>query len=262
MAEQCVLRNEFFEAKLDPASGAIRSIHDYRSRDNRLAYQLAFRRDPSRRIHSDDWDDDPDMLYSVMAADAIEVRSSGPLTAEMASPAAASSTTRASAWPASSRFSALSAAAASWKSIWTFSRSECRTAIRGRPTMPHVLHGVIRAPISTEGWEPQASPGSRPRSKRHIISDVRGETLRTTILTGGLPYHRRLGLRKLDTLLIVAGEAQRKFQFGVGIDLPHAYPAAMELLAPETVLRDAGPAPDNRTGWLFHLSAKNVVATA
>lgn len=261
MGEQCVLRNEFFEAKLDPASGAIRSIHDYRSRGNRLAYQLAFRRDPSRRIHSDDWDDDPDTLYSVMAADAIEVRSSGPLTAEIF---------------ARGRL-------VDHEGIRLARFEQVLRARRGSRVLeihldiqpervpdgdPWTTYYAARFAWSDPGANLYGGLGTAsfaresPQIEAPYYLDVRGETLRTTILTGGLPYHRRLGLRKLDTLLIVAGETQRKFQFGVGIDLPHAYPAAMELLAPETVLRNAGPAPDNRTGWLFHLSAKNVVATA
>ena len=43
LAEENVLRNEFFEVHFDPHTGAIRSISDYHSRDPRLAQQIALR---------------------------------------------------------------------------------------------------------------------------------------------------------------------------------------------------------------------------
>ena len=43
LAEPHVLRNEFFEAAVDPVTGAIKSVNDFRTRGNRLAAQIAFR---------------------------------------------------------------------------------------------------------------------------------------------------------------------------------------------------------------------------
>jgi alpha-mannosidase len=104
--------------------------------------------------------------------------------------------------------------------------------------------------------------GQSPQLEAPYFVDVRSEKTNTTILTGGLPYHRRFGLRKLDTLLLVPGETQRRFRLGIGVDVAHPYAAASEFLAPPTVLTDIGPAPGNRSGWLFHLNARNVVSTA
>ncbi|MDD4268145.1 MAG: hypothetical protein GXY25_11715 [Pirellulaceae bacterium] len=261
MAEPCVLRNEFFEIKLDPASAAIRSIHDYRSRDNRLACQLAFRRDPARRIHSDDWDDDPDTLYSVMAADAIEVRSSGPLTAELF----ARGRLLDHEGQRVARFEQVLRARRGSRVLAIDLEIQPERIPEGDPWTTYYAARFAWSDASADlfgGLGTASLARESPQIEAPYYLDIRSEPLRTTILTGGLPYHRRLGLRKLDTLLIVAGETRRKFQLGVGIDLPHAYPAAMERLAPETVVRNAGAAPGNRTGWLFHLSAKNVVATA
>jgi len=94
----------------------------------------------------------------------------------------------------------------------------------------------------------------------HFI-DLRAGEVRTTLLTGGLPYHRRFGLRKLDTLLVVRGETARRFRLGIGIDLPHPVPAAIDFLAPSTVLSETAAPPPGRSGWLFHLDARNVTAT-
>jgi alpha-mannosidase len=89
---------------------------------------------------------------------------------------------------------------------------------------------------------------------------LRGDLLSTTLFTGGLPYHRRFGVTKLDTLLVVRGETARSFRLGVGIDVPYPVPAALEFLTPEPAWIEA-PMPRSTSGWLLHTGAKNVVAT-
>jgi hypothetical protein len=85
---------------------------------------------------------------------------------------------------------------------------------------------------------------------------------RTAILTCGLPVHRRQGLRMLDSLLIVRGETCRRFQFGIGFDVKHPLQEALNLLTPVTaVARTAPPPAPTRSGWLFHIDARNVTAT-
>ena len=90
--------------------------------------------------------------------------------------------------------------------------------------------------------------------------DIRRAGQRTTLLSGGLPYHRRLGDRKLDTLLVVRGETGRSFRLGVGIDVPHPMAAALGFLSPPLALPEQ-PRPPIPTGWLFHLDCRNVLAT-
>ena len=113
-----------------------------------------------------------------------------------------------------------------------------------------VFRSVNMASVPTEGVRLEAP---------HFI-DIRWGKSRTTLLTGGLPYHRRFGPRKLDVLLVVRGEAARSFRFGIGIDLPAAMPAAIGFLAPETVV-PAARCPPAKSGWLFHLDCRNVIAT-
>jgi alpha-mannosidase len=114
-------------------------------------------------------------------------------------------------------------------------------------------------------WRSVSSCSQRTEGKRleapHFI-EVREEQARTAILAGGLPYHRRMGMRMLDTLLVVRGERARKFRLGVGVDLAHPLHAALELLTPVTVMPERSTAPSpSPAGWLFHVDAKNVVAT-
>src|SRR5205814_7626756 len=43
LAEDGVLRNEFFEAIINPTTGSLAAIHEYKSRGNRLSQQLSLR---------------------------------------------------------------------------------------------------------------------------------------------------------------------------------------------------------------------------
>lgn len=82
-----------------------------------------------------------------------------------------------------------------------------------------------------------------------------------TMLTGGLPYHRRTSRRMMDNLLIVGNEQERKFRLGIGIDLRYPMKASQNWLTPmyeiETELADH----DNSAGWLFHFDCKNILVT-
>jgi alpha-mannosidase len=85
---------------------------------------------------------------------------------------------------------------------------------------------------------------------------------RTALLFGGLPYHRRVGLRMLDTLLIVKGETATHFQLGIGIDMTHPHQESMEMLVdPILFEQTASPPQVGNSTWLFHIDAKHVVAT-
>jgi hypothetical protein len=81
-----------------------------------------------------------------------------------------------------------------------------------------------------------------------------------TLLSAGLPFHRRASRRKLDTLLIVEGETRQKFHFGIAIDVGNSIAAAADYLTPlYSFLPDRNETPP--AGWIFHLNCKNIVTT-
>jgi alpha-mannosidase len=89
--------------------------------------------------------------------------------------------------------------------------------------------------------------------------ELASEAHRTTILTGGLSFHRSTGPRMLDTILVTEGEAQRRFRFGLAVD--HSFPmeAAIDWESPPIVLPvDHGPPRPGPTGWLFQIAARNI----
>jgi len=257
--EHYALRNKFFEVKVDRTTGAIHSLHDYRSRDNRLAEQLALRAAPGAEGAAAG--NDPENQYSVMAAEEIVITEAGPMVGEVVARgrlvdrrgqrlAGYEQVLR--AWRGS-RILEIEIeldvdrlpGGDPWRSYYgvRFAWSD--------PTVD-VVCGTTSTGVATEA--------SRLESPYYI--DLRTEKLRTTILTAGLPFHQRRGLRKLDTLLVVRGERARRFRLGVGVDLPYPMPAALEMLAPRTIVAEdcAGPRP--RSAWLLHVSARNVLVTA
>ena len=79
----------------------------------------------------------------------------------------------------------------------------------------------------------------------------------------GLPFHRVAGPQWLDTLLLVAGEERRRFQFAIGIDqiVSNARGRGFaQLPAIRTFVRRPAALSSPR-GWFLHVGAKNVLCT-
>lgn len=102
----------------------------------------------------------------------------------------------------------------------------------------------------------------------HLVGNERFESMeflevataqeRMTIVTHGLPFHRKSGPRMVDTLLVVSGEPRRRFQFTVVLDHPYPLEAARDMTGPVYVVPTAGPPRSGASGWLFHLDVRNV----
>jgi len=245
-----VLRNEFFELAIDPHTGAIRSIFDFRSRGPRLSQQLAMRLPAAG---------DEEGAYSVMAADEIRILASGPVRGEVlvrgrlldrsAQVLAGFQQLTRVAW--GSRVVEVEIDL-DWKrepevDPWN---SYYAARFAWGEDLPTLYRGLNQATIATDATQIE-SP---------YFVEIRGKAGRTTILTAGLPYHRRYGLRKLDSLLMVRGETARHFRFGIGIDLPQPIAAAADFTAP-TLMSPLAGRPKNDSGWLFHLDSRAVLAT-
>jgi len=100
------------------------------------------------------------------------------------------------------------------------------------------------------------------RIEAPLLLDIESTDKRMSILTGGLPFHRRVGYRMLDTLLIARGESARSFRLGIGMDLPYPMQSAIDFLSDPTIVQEkASPPAAGATSWLLHLDAKNVIVT-
>ncbi len=245
IAEENTLRNEFFQAIIDPHTGAIRAISDYRSRHPRLAQQIAL-----RMPHAAEQDPDSDAHYSIMSADEIRITSTGPVMGEIVS--SGKITDR-----QGRKLAGFKQTARAWRGCRVLELEIELDVDRQPDPNPWNSYYACRFAWSDEastlfrGVNLTTQPTELTRFESPHFIDIRSDPLRTTILCGGLPYHRRIGLRKLDTLLIVQGETARTFRLGIGIDLPNAMHAALGFLAPKMISFPAA-SPPTKHGWLFH----------
>jgi alpha-mannosidase len=262
LAEENTLRNEFMEVRIDPTTGSIRAIGDYVQRSGRVSQQLAFRKPGPKAKAGDVWrDPDEQAEYSVMAADSIEVTSSGPALGEIVAKGRLldKSGKRLAGFTQTMR-------------LWRGSRVllldiqlDPNELPGSDPWQSYYASRFAWNDATSDVWR-GISSGRHPTAARRLEAphyvELQAGPSRTTLLTGGLPYHRRSGMRMLDSLLVVRGETARRFQMGIGLDLTYPMAAATDLLAPETCARNiAGPPTAGTTSWLFHLSAKNALAT-
>ena len=76
LAEDNTLRNEFFEVVINPTTGSLAALHEYKSRGNRLSQQVALRMPGAKQRPGDTYrDPEETATYSVMAADSNETSS-------------------------------------------------------------------------------------------------------------------------------------------------------------------------------------------
>jgi hypothetical protein len=241
--KQCV-RNEFFEAEVDQATGGLRAIRDHRSRINRLGQQLVF--NPG----------------STMRAKEVKVTSTGPALGEIVSEGAilgeqdqvlATFRQRFRAWlgrpvldlrlelfvqlpPAGYPWHAYYGARFAW-------RDERATLLRG---------------VNGTGY---ITSHSRPQTPDYV--EIRLGRQSTVLFPGGLPFHQRHGNRMLDVVLIPEGETAQAFDLAIGLDREHPMQTALGMVTPATLVPTSkGPPHVGATGWLFHLDAPNLVLTS
>jgi alpha-mannosidase len=261
IARDNVLANEFLEVTVSRTTGGISSIYDFNHRSNQLSQQIALRIPGAPPEPGSVWrDPDDDATYTTMQAESVEVLATCTAFGEIVS--------RGQLVDASGR----------------------RLAGFHQRTQVWSASPVVRIEIElVEPEEPRADPWnsyyaarfawpddtaeltrgvslSRAKTDARRIEapeylDVESPSGHVTILTGGLPYHRRIGQRMLDSLLVVRGERARHFNLGVGVGIAQPAPAAAAFHTPATGLLVEGPPPSAASGWFFHVDAKNVLAT-
>ncbi len=244
LADAHGVRNEFFEAEVDPATGGLRAFRDLRTRDNRLGQQLVFQPGSS------------------MVAKEVTVTSAGPALGEVVSTGAvvdehqnvlATFRQRFRAWlgrpllelrielfpehrPTGYPWHAYYGARFAW-------RDERATLLRG-------VNGL-------------GTLTTHPRPVTPDYLELRSGSQRTLLLPGGLPFHQRQGTRMLDVILVPPGETAQVFDLALGLDREQPMQTAWGLASPVLALPVAkGPPHVGPAGWLFHLDAPNLLLTS
>lgn len=244
MADQHCVRNEFFEAEVDPATGGLRGLRDHRTRINRIGQQIVY--NPG----------------STMRAREIRVTSAGPALGEL-----------------TSEGSILD----EHENVQATYRQKLR-AWAGRPLLEMQIEIVPQKPVEGYAWHAYYGARFAWRDERalllrgvngtgYLTSHTRPETpdyleLRqarqsTLLLPGGLPFHQRHGSRMLDIILICEGEQAQKFDLALALDRDYPMQTALGMITPVTyVPTSKGPPHVGQSGWLFHLDAPNLLLTS
>lgn len=254
------INNEAVEVTVHPATGGIRAIHDIEQRGNLLSQQLAFRLPPPRPKPGDLWrDPDLDAIYSRMEAESVEVTASGPAFSQIVSRGRLVDAEGARLAGFTQRIE-----------LWRGTRLvliEIELDVDRQPRADAWnSYYACRFAWGDDSAELRRSVGlgSQVTDARNLEApyfiEVKSGRTRSTILTGGCAYHRRVGQRMLDTLLVARGDTRRRFRLGIGAGIAHSAAAALAFVDP-LVVAERAACPKTPTGWLFHLDAKNIVAT-
>ena len=250
IVEESALRNEFLEVVLDQTTGGVRAVHDYKTRGNRISQVLAYR---AKR-----GDSEGRFLYSSMKMDSME-------TLENSS--------------SLGRIRTRGELIFDEQPVAKFTQ-EFELAKGSRVLQVDVEFSDIEPPKS-DPWNcyfgtrfafgdesslisttlnQSRQPASNNRMEAPHYIDLENLKSRTSILTGGVPFHVRRGDRYIDSIQIVKGETCRRFRFGIGVDLANPLFHAHRLIKPLPVVETSRQLTPGFC-WLFHLDTKNVLAT-
>jgi hypothetical protein len=244
LADERIVRNEFFEAEIDPQTGGLRAIRDQRTRVSRLGQQLVFNPGSTMRVQQ--------IHITSQGAALGEVVSEGDLLDAQGQPIARFRQ-RFRAWlgrpvldlrieitpnqpPQGYPWHAYYAARFAW-------RDERATLLRG-------VNGL-------------SSLTSHSRPETPDFLEIRYGRQNTVLFPAGLPFHQRHGSRMIDILLLCPGEQTRTFDLAIGLDRDYPMQTALGLATPAPVTATTqGPPHVGADGWLFHLDAPNLLMTS
>jgi hypothetical protein len=244
LADKTCVRNEFFEAEIDPTTGGLRAIRDHKTRINRLGQQLVFNPGSVMRISS---------MTTTLSGPALgEIITEGALLDEQ-------------------------------EQILAKFRQRYRAWL-GRPILDVRIEIFPEHAPTGYPWHNYYGARFAWRDERavllrgvngtgYITSHTRPETpdyleLRlgkqaTTLFPGGLPFHQRHGSRMLDIILLAEGETTHTYDLGLGLDREHPMQTALGLISPAPLVpAGQGPPHVGAVGWLFHLDATNLALTS
>lgn len=243
LAEGTLVRNEFFEAEFDPATGGIKAFRDLRTRSNRMAVVPVFNPGCKTRGTS---------LTVTHSGTALgELVSEGQLVSELDEPLAGFRL-RARAWAGRPVLELRceftqqhEPAGYPWHAYFGLrfgTRDDRVTLFRGINGTSHRA-GTGRA-VSPDFFE------------------FRMGRERSFIFPGGLPFATKHGSRTFDLVLIPPGETETAFDVLLALDRDHPSQTAAGWVAPSPVIAtDRGPPPVGASGWLAHLDLPSLWMT-
>ena len=241
LADEKAVRNEFFEAEIDPQTGAIKAFRDVKSRQNRGAIQLVF------------------LPGSRMKADEVTVGSTGPALGELTvkgvlvdekGDTIARFTQRLRAWigrpvlEVQVELEPLQLPTGyPWHSLYA-----------ARFSLPLAISSLKRG----LGGFVDETRHNRPLSPEFVEWTVGSGNC--VLLTGGMPLLQRHGSSQFDLVLLPPGETANRFEFGLALDRNHPQQLALGWVSPAPLVEvEQGPPASGSSAWLFHQDLPNVL---
>ncbi len=263
LAEKWLLRNDLFEVALNERTGGIAHIRFHEQRAKRLSQQLSYRFPRERTLPAGPVPGPAiKSQYAEMICLGHEILCSGTACGEIVTFGEIRDQVR-------------------QEKLATF-RQTIRVW-RACPTLEIEIELSDIKPIEGDPWNNYFASrfawndgtAAVTRSICHTAQDFIGERFETsdyieiaseserlTIVPHGLPFHRKTGDRMVDSLLLVAGETERKFRFDIVVDAPYPLEAAWNATTPVLVVpTKTGPPRAGLTGWFFHVDARHVQLT-
>ena len=249
IAESGHLQNEFMEVALSDESGGISGVYSGAIRGNRFSFRL---------VHVSANGEE-----AIMHCDRMEVIQSTPSQGCIE----ATGTIRAGSGPDSDRLAA-------FKLRYTLHRGSRFLQVEGEidPASPVAgspwnHHYAARVAVASETPICRAlvrDKAHRATSRRMVapLGIVIDEAERQTLVCGsGLAFHRRVGDRFLDTLLLVQGEREPAFKIHYGFDVSSPVASARAMIAPPLALPVQAAESTPEIGWMVHASPKDLLVS-
>ena len=260
LAENGMLRNQYFEAILSSASGGIADVRFHGQRANRVSQLVAFRYESAKTIPETQATDQITSQYARTICEKMTVISNGP-------------------WYGAIESHCVIRDVSDERILFRF-----RQITRVERTVPRIEiciipESVAEPPVTGNPWMAYLAcrfawdneAASVSRSLLGQVCGFQGERFespdyieiadfdhRLLIIPHGRPYHRRSGPRMLDSILIVEGQPvpEDGFRFTLEFDQQFPHRSVTDVLQP--VLSNSVESVTSSTGWVLACSAKNI----
>ncbi len=249
------LQNEFFKVQIEEKTGGIRSIQQHFGKTNLAGQQLAIRLPKGHASKTP---------YAVMIADSIETTENQTLSAAIKS---------------TGRLTAAGQDLAKFEQTVRVVRGIPRIEVdvKLQPIEPLTAsreHYICsRLAWKSEGARLIANVLDSCEQVAHqwfhatqYVTIKETDAPSVSMLTGGLPFHRRANRRMLDSVLMLANESQTNVSFAITVDQPYPLAASASRLSPVVQLpvhsNNRNQSSQLPSDWLFHFNRKNILATS
>ena len=264
LADELMLRNEFFEVHINPQTGGIERIKGYGRQPNVLSQQLAFRfpRERTVTIGEGETAEETSTWYSEMVGHGVEVLSAGPHVGEIRTHG---ELVDQSTGERIAGFRQTFRALRYRPNVEVEIELEIDQAPEGDPWSNYLAarfaYGDTTAAI-TRSVLGSAQPSGNDRFESPYYVEIANESNRVTLAAPGMPFYRKTGDRMLDAILVPEGEQRRKFSMTISVDQAYPMQEALDHLVPPLIRhRVPGPPAAGTQGWFFHLDSRNVQIT-